>query len=270
MSFEKELAVAVAAAERAGELIMRDYAALTAMADAPVSISTDTDRGAQEAVLQHLLKAFPGDALCAEETTPTLQHAQRTGARLWIVDPIDGTRGFVMKNGEFSVMVGLIVDAELAVGVVLEPVLKRLTYATRGGGCWWRQDGGVAKTAKASTIAALGEATLIQSHSKADRGPSPSVKAIAPKRVRETYSAGVKLALVARGEGELYVNTYSKFHDWDICAGHLLVTEAGGRVTTLSGQQIRYCQPNHAQLGGLLATNGHVHDEAVRALEGVG
>src|SRR5204862_6762642 len=79
-------------------------------------------------------------------------------------------------------------------------------------------------------------------------------------------SAGVKLALVARGEVDLYVNTYPNFSDWDICAGDLLVTEAGGQVTEIGGSPVRYGTPGNAQRRGLLATNGRLHSDAVTQL----
>jgi 3'(2'), 5'-bisphosphate nucleotidase len=265
MLFEKELQVALEAAWKAGELILRDYAAFIPIPNAPASISTDTDRNSQEVILQNLQAAFPDDALCAEESTPTLLSARRTGPRIWIVDPIDGTRGFAMKNGEFSVMIGLVEDGQIAVGVVLEPVQDRITYATRGSGCWARTSPAQPRACRVTDSADLGASTLVQSHSKPGVKSKP-VDAIQPATVMEMYSAGVKLALVARGEADLYVNWYPRVADWDICAGHLLVTEAGGLVTTLSGQEVRYCQQDHAQKGGLLATNGRVHNEAVRLL----
>ncbi|MBY0458835.1 MAG: 3'(2'),5'-bisphosphate nucleotidase CysQ, partial [Gemmataceae bacterium] len=85
-------------------------------------------------------------------------------------------------------------------------------------------------------------------------------------RVVETYSGGVKLAHVARGEADVYANTYEAFADWDICAGHLLVTEAGGTVTDLAGSPIVYQAADFRQTRGLLATNGRVHAEAARRL----
>jgi 3'-phosphoadenosine 5'-phosphosulfate (PAPS) 3'-phosphatase len=78
----------------------------------------------------------------------------------------------------------------------------------------------------------------------------------------------VKLARVARGEADLYVNTYTEFHDWDIAAGHLLVEEAGGKVTGLRGQTPRYGTPGAWQRHGLLATNGHLQGEALFMLSG--
>jgi 3'(2'), 5'-bisphosphate nucleotidase len=111
--------------------------------------------------------------------------------------------------------------------------------------------------------AALSDAVLVQSHAKKGESPWP-VTALRPKRVVETYSAGVKLAMVARGEVDLYVNTYPNFSDWDICAGDLLVTEAGGQVTEINGSAVRYGTPGNAQRGGLLATNGRLHAEATK------
>ncbi len=92
------------------------------------------------------------------------------------------------------------------------------------------------------------------------------MRALKPKVVRETYSAGVKLALVARGEVDLYVNTYPSFSDWDICAGHILVEEAGGRVTGLRGEELRYGAPGARQRHGLMGTNGVLHETALEGL----
>lgn len=266
MPFEKELQVALEAARLAGALIRRDYDAFAPIPNAPVNISTETDRNSQEVILQYLQAAFPDDALCAEEATGTLLTARRTGPRIWIVDPIDGTRGFAMKNGEFSVMIGFIADGQLTVGVVLEPVQDRVTYAMCGAGCWVKVGSSEPQACRVSSTSDLRSSALVQSHSKPGKKSAP-VQSIQPAKVIEMYSAGVKLALVARGEADLYVNTYSRFADWDICAGHLLVTEAGGKVTTLTGEEIQYCKPNHVQDGGLLATNGRVHGDAVRLLK---
>lgn len=108
-------------------------------------------------------------------------------------------------------------------------------------------------------------ALLTQSHSTGGKVSEP-VRKLRPARVRETYSAGLKLALVARGEADLYVNSYEAFHDWDIAAGQILVEEAGGTVTALDGATIAYGSPGAWQRGGLLATNGLLHAAAVAGL----
>jgi 3'(2'), 5'-bisphosphate nucleotidase len=265
--YERELEVAQAAADAAGVALVESYNRFQVIPDAPASITTDADRLSQEIILQHLHRAFPTDALCAEETTSTLGTVAQTGPRLWIVDPIDGTRGFARKNGEFSVMIGFVADGAIALGLVLEPVRGRLTYAVRGGGCW-RRDGDQAPTAcRVSAVADLGAATLTQSHSTPGK-VSPRVQQLRPARVVEVYSAGLKLALVARGEADVYLNTYDAFHDWDICAGHILVTEAGGTVTGIRDEELRYGLPGAWQRHGLLASNGRLHAAALARLAG--
>jgi 3'(2'), 5'-bisphosphate nucleotidase len=267
--YENELNAALEAGRRAAEALRRLYAEFQVIPDAPASISTEADRQAQEIILQFLSARFPGDALCAEEQTGTLAAAAHTGGRLWVVDPIDGTRGFARKNGEFSVMIAFVEDGRLAVGVVLEPAKDRDTYATRGGGCWRRDGSAGPLPCRVSEVRALEQATVTQSRSSDPKKRSPRIQALLPARVLETYSAGVKLALVARGEADVYVNSYDAFHDWDIAAGHLLVTEAGGRVTGLHGEELRYGLPGAAQTQGLLASNGQLHDAAVAVMRQV-
>jgi 3'(2'), 5'-bisphosphate nucleotidase len=267
--YDRELQAALEAARLSGEALREAYARFQAIPDAPASISTDADRQSQEIILGYLRRAFPEDALCAEEETATLAAAAHTGPRLWIVDPIDGTRGFARKNGEFSVMIAFVHENQPAVGVVLEPAKERLTWAVRGQGCWRRDgQGGMAVPCRVTAVATLAQATLTQSHSRSPATPSRQVAALNPARVVESYSAGIKLALVARGEADVYLNTYEAFHDWDICAGHILVDEAGGKVTGIAGQELRYGLPGAWQRHGLLASNGLLHDTAVQALAG--
>ncbi len=268
MTYGKELDVALSAAAAASRRILELYAAFTAIPDARADISTQADRDSQEIILQAVRGHFPDDALCAEEATPTLAAAPKTGPRVWVVDPIDGTRGFAQKNGEFSVMVALLDRGTVAVGVVLEPATQRLTYAVRGQGCW-RRDGEQAAPERCRVTATddLSAATLTQSRSKPGV-VTKQVQRLKPAKVVETHSAGVKLAKVARGEADLYVNHYANFHDWDVAAGHVLVEEAGGRVTGLRGQEVRYGQGGADQRFGLLATNDVLHEAALLALVG--
>jgi 3'(2'), 5'-bisphosphate nucleotidase len=265
--YERELEAAREAARLSGDDLREAYDRFKVVPDAPADITTDADRRSQEIILMHLHQAFPGDALCAEEETPTLAKAPHTGARLWIVDPIDGTRGFARKNGEFSVMIAFVHDGRPAVGVVLEPAKERLTYAVAGQGCW-RQDGQATQpvACHVSNVSNLAEANLTQSHSRSPGTRSKQLEALNPARIVETYSAGIKLALVARGEADLYLNTYEAFHDWDICAGHVLVQEAGGKVTGIGGQELHYGLPGAWQRYGLLASNRRFHEAAINAL----
>jgi 3'(2'), 5'-bisphosphate nucleotidase len=265
--YETELAAALDAVAAASRYLQDAYRAFQAIADAPANITTEADRQSQEIILRRLRERFPDDALCAEEATETLQEATRTGARLWVVDPIDGTRGFAKKIGEFSIMVGFVEGGEIGVGIVAQPATMRWTWAVRGGGCWRRDGGADPVRCRVTEVADLAQATLTQSHAKPPGHRSPLVQALNPGRVIESYSAGIKLAQVARGEADIYLNDYRNFHDWDICAGQILVTEAGGSVTGLHGETLVYGLEGAWQRQGLLATNGRLHPECLKRLE---
>src|SRR5437016_4656606 len=163
MEFERELEAARAAADAAASVILEIYQQFEAIADAPASITTAADRESQEVILRSLSAGFPGDAFRAEETTATLAQVSNLGPRLWVIDPIDGTRGFARKNGEFSVMIALVLESEPVVGVVLEPATGVCTFAVRGGGCWRCDHGSEPVAVRVTPTAVLAESTLVQS-----------------------------------------------------------------------------------------------------------
>jgi 3'(2'), 5'-bisphosphate nucleotidase len=265
MNFSAELSAAIVAAREAGAAIRREYETFVPIPDAPVTISTHVDRLAQDLILDSLAAAFPDDGFVAEEATASYDRLTKSGSRMWVVDPIDGTRGFAKKNGQFSVMVGLTIDGRPVVGAVYEPIPDILTYAAIDGGCFvQRGDAGPVKC-RVRECAALADSIVVKSHTKPGMS-APEVAVLAPAGTIVTYSAGIKLALVARGEADIYPNDYSRFSDWDICAGHILVTEAGGTVTQLRGKPITYHRDGGKQAGGLLATNGRLHEAAVERL----
>src|SRR5665213_2763754 len=103
MPYENELQAALEAARLAGRRIMEIYATFTAIPDAQVNITTQADFDSQELILQALSARFPRDGFVAEEKTPTLATLPREGQRRWIIDPLDGTRGFAQKSDEVSV-----------------------------------------------------------------------------------------------------------------------------------------------------------------------
>lgn len=263
MDYAAELEAAREAAARAGCEIMALYASFEAIADAPAEISTEADRRSQEVILQYLSERFPQDAFCAEEDSLTLKGLKREAPRLWIIDPIDGSRGFAKKLGEFSVMIGLVERYQVRLGVVLEPARSRCTFAVKNEGCW-RQDGDEPMySCQVSPISQWHQATMVRSHSE-KKNTSPSTTSL--KNQVYTYSAGVKMAMVARGEVDLYISSYTGFNSWDVCAGQILVEQAGGRATDARGEAIAYRQDGTGKIHGTVATNGLLQEHALNCV----
>lgn len=268
--YEPELKAALEASAKATALILDQYARFCKVPDAPADIHTEADRQSQEIILGYLRQQFPKDAYCAEEISDSGEAVAGRGARQWVIDPIDGSRGFARKNGEFTVMIAFVDQGNVAVGVIQEPARQRLTWAVTGQGCW-RRDGAATEPSRCqvSSVSDPAQAGLVQSRSRDAGVPSGQVEALKPARVVEVYSAGLKMTLVARGEVEYYVNRYLAFHDWDICAGHVIVTEAGGQVSGLRGETIQYGTEGAWQKSGLLASNGRLHAPALERLKSV-
>lgn len=264
-AYRRELEVALAAAQEAGAYLRDAYEAFVPIPDAPATISTDADRQSQDKILASLVAVFPDDAYLAEEATPLYASLSHQGERCWVIDPIDGTRGFARKNGEFSLMIGLVVAGQPVVGVVYEPIPDRYTYAVIHQGCFCRHGMAEPVPMVCGGVNRLQDARLVISHLK--RGvPAVVVDALKPLDVRETYSAGVKLAMVARGESDIYViEPRNPYCDWDVCAGEILVREAGGIVTRHDGSSIHYPGPGKHSTG-LVAAAPSIHAAAVRAL----
>ncbi len=265
--YRRELEVTLDVIRRAGEEILRRYASFERIEDAPADISTAADKASQELILDRLHREFPGDGLCAEEKSERFATEAAGAGRFWVVDPIDGTRGFARKNGEFSIMIALVEGGAPVVGAVHEPAADRLTWAAAGGGCRIQTPAGSASLPAAVSATAGAPRVLAMSRSQGAEGERRLLAALGAERAIQTYSAGIKLAQVARGEADLYLGDYLTLHDWDVAAGHLLVTEAGGRVTRIDGSAVVYDGSGSSLAGkGIVASNGGVHEAALEAI----
>ncbi len=265
--FQIELKAAMQAAKLASEVILKAYGQRVADPTAQANITTQTDLASQETILGYLMSEFPSDAFAAEEDTKAIQRAKSSGERLWVVDPIDGTRGFARKNGEFSVMIGFCVGGKVVAGVVSEPALDRHTYARLGNGCWTRTALGPESRCHAKATTRLSEAVFARSHTKNPSEPGVLAARIGVTQFLESYSAGVKLAQVARGEADIYLNDYPTYRDWDLCAGVILVTEAGGIATDSKGNPLEFGRPGNLQDRGLVSSCPGIHADILRRLE---
>lgn len=261
MSFERELTIAQNLAHEAGRLVVElrgsELGVQMKAGDEPVTIA---DHRASELIVARLRAAFPSDPIISEELPPA------TGAlgarRVWMVDPIDGTKDYIRGGDGFSVMIGLVCDGLPVLGVVRQPTLDRTFFASPEGA-------GVAIGDKTeplivSTIASAAEARLVASasHRTADIDRVKTTLGIADEH--NIGSVGVKLCLIAMGARDLYVNPSPKTKVWDTCAPEAILSRAGGRLSDLFGVSIDYSELRQPR--GLVATNGHIHEEVVAKL----
>jgi len=258
----EELSHALELAHRAGELVRRlqrgELGVEMKAGDEPVSIA---DRRASELILAGLAAAFPADPVISEELAP--EPGAFGSPRLWLVDPIDGTKDFIRGEDGYAVMIGLVAAGRPAVGVVHQPARDRTFYATPDGA--WVSEAGVTSPLAVSAVASAGAARLVasKSHRSAEIDRVKERLGIADEQ--NVGSVGVKLCLIAAGVRDLYVNTQPKTKAWDTCAPEAILARAGGRLTDLLGAPIAYAGELR-QLRGLVASNGLVHDEVVQKL----
>jgi myo-inositol-1(or 4)-monophosphatase len=247
---DKALEAAKQAAYRAGAAILSYYQSPYDVRyksiDNPV---TTADLAANRILQDVLLGAFPDAGWLSEESADSPARLQREYT--WVIDPIDGTKEFMQGIDEFAVVVALVIEEQVAVAVTHNPVRCEMMYASRGQGAFCN-----GSPIRVSTTACLQQAVVLSSRSETARGEWERFQEIFT--VRPTGSVAYKLAQVARGKGDMTFSLVPK-NEWDICAGTLLVTEAGGRVSDLSGAPFRFNQPDPLR-SGIVTTNRFLHD----------
>jgi 3'(2'), 5'-bisphosphate nucleotidase len=245
---EEEIATAAALARAAGTAIMPMYGAVGDVggnADFPV---TEADRLANRIIVSGLQSRFPDDAILSEETKD--RPARLASERVWIIDPLDGTREFVAGIPEFAVMIGLAVDGHSVLGVVYCPAEEVLFIGVPGSGAW-REQGG-RRPLRALPMPGP-TPRLVGSRSHPDARVQRIQHDLAITAVRPAGSVGVKCALVAQGECDLYVHPVPYLKEWDTCAPEAVLRGAGGTMTDCYGRPLQYNKPQPVQPAGVLA-----------------
>lgn len=227
--------------------------------DDPVTLA---DRTASELIVRELAAAFPGDVIISEEVPATAD--MLANERVWLIDPIDGTKDFIRGTDGFAVMIGLVRAGVPVLGVVHQPTIDRTFFATPDGGAHVATATGVAPLA-VSTIANAADARLVASASHRTDAIDRVKRELGIDNELNVGSVGVKLCLIAMGTRDLYVNPAAKTKAWDSCAPEAILNGAGGRLSDLFGTPISYRgELDHKR--GLVASNGHVHAEVIGKL----
>ena len=200
---------------------------------------TEADERAEALIVPALEALLPGVPVVAEEAVAA-GRLPALGRRFWLVDPLDGTKEFIGRNGEFTVNIALVEDGEPVLGTVFAPALERLFLGAGGVGAFVEQDGR-RRPIRCRTVPPTG-LTVVASRSHGDAAALDAF--LDGRKVAALTNAGssLKLCLVAAGEADLYPRL-GRTMDWDIAAGHAVLAAAGGRVQTLAGAPLRYGKP---------------------------
>lgn len=277
--FGLDLALAFRAAQHAAHEVMRTFGRPQEVVEkAPGQPVTQSDLVADRILREELLGARPSYGWLSEETAD--RPDRMAAERVWIVDPIDGTRSFIAGRPEFAISIGLAESGKAMVGVVLNPATGEIFWALRGGGSYLAHLPHPAPGGQSALVALerlpgppvplsvttrtlQEEVVLFASRSELAAGEFDAwggTGGVAGRwRIEPVGSTAYKLARIAAGAGDIFLSRGPK-SEWDVCAGALIVEEAGGRVTDLHGEPLHYNRPNPS-IRGLLATNGQVHDE---------
>ncbi len=234
--------IAQAAADEVMAVYAGDFEVRGKKDSSPV---TDADLRAERVILERLVALTPDIPVIAEEAVAAgrLPASWRPDRPFWLVDPLDGTKEFISRNGEFTVNIALVVNGEPALGVVLAPAIGnggRLFAGRVGVGAWVVDVRNCRRIACRATPAA--GYTVVSSRSHGDA--TALEQFLAGYRVASVTSAGssLKLCLIAEGKADLYPRL-GRTMEWDIAAGHAVLAAAGGRVQTLEGRSLRYGKP---------------------------
>lgn len=255
---DADLTLALAAADAAATVIARAFTEpVEAQWKGTVDPVTATDRQAEEAALDVIRRARPGDLLLAEESGGA---GWETG-RVWIVDPLDGTVNFVHRVPQVAVSVALWTNGEPVIGVVADVTSGARFAARRGQGA--TLDGRPISVSPTPRLAQslIGTGFGYDRTERADHYAGVLGRVLARcVGIRRIGSAALDLCWVAAGRFDGYWE--ERLKPWDSAAGALIVEEAGGIVTSLDGSVFRLDAP------GVVASNGHVHEELLAALQG--
>ncbi len=211
---------------------------------ADASPVTDADERAERIILAALAQDAPEIPAIAEER----QAASGDGVvpappRFWLIDPLDGTKEFIARNGEFSVNIGLIDGLRPVLGVIHVPV-SNVTYAACGAGTAIRQQGDSAPVAIAARKVPASGAIVIHSRSHADSRRLAPYLATLPDATTRISGSSIKFCLVAEGSADLYPR-FGTTMEWDTAAGQAILEAAGGSVASFAGAPLVYAKPGY-------------------------
>jgi 3'(2'), 5'-bisphosphate nucleotidase len=267
--YARELQVALALARDAGAMILQYYDVPLRVerkiyADEHTEPVTQADKDANSLIVGGLQREFPDDGILAEESVDT--ERRLTKRRVWMVDPLDGTNGFIARDGDFAVQIGLAVDGQSVLGVVYQPLPDVLYYAVEGAGTWIERKGFELERASVSDKTEVSEMRLAASRNHRSPRMDVVMRALGIKEEVRRGSVGIKVGLIIERQCDVYVHLSPRTKQWDTCAPEVILREAGGRMTDLFGGPLGYNTREVQNSNGIVASNSAVHERIIETL----
>ena len=267
---ENELEAAISLARVAGERILAFYEN-GFVAEEKIGVDnfsepvTIADRTASEIIVAGLRKRFPLDGILSEELPDS--DVRLAKERVWIIDPLDGTKGFIDGNGDFAVQIGLAINGESVLGVVFVPVQNNLFYAKKECGAFLERADGVTTKLQVSQKSDFADMILAVSRSHRSTNINRVIADCGLKDEVRSGSVGIKIGLIAEKACDLYVHFSPRTKHWDTCAPEIIIVESGGKLTDLFGENIVYNLKDVQNHNGILASCGDIaHEQSVEYL----
>lgn len=251
---------------KAGERVLECYTSvdfsLQKSEHFPVTIA---DMDADRIIISGLKENYNDIPILTEETDCGLNRLEND--YVFVVDPLDGTKDFVNKTGDFSLMISLLHNGYPVFGIVHMPLLKKTYYAFRGQGAFCLDGNGIRTRLSVSKTKQYSKISILTSRYKHPEIVDRLVKRLDIKSMIPMGSAGIKMAEIASGRADVYISPSNKTGEWDSAAGTILVEEAGGKVTDINGNILQFGKKDPHNLNGFLVSNGIIHDEIVGELK---
>lgn len=270
------LRFAITIAKKAGTLILKESTKKLHITEKGKNdLVTNVDKASEKLIIREIKKAYPNHAILAEEsaaksTKKSLKNSLKDVKYIWLVDPLDGTTNFAHGLYQYCVSIALLkitndTEGELIVGVIFAPALNQLFYAEKGKGAYFQNGKNLTKKIHVSKIKKVSESLLVTGFPPTNRELSLkyfSKMMFHCQAIRRLGSAALDLCYTAAGMFDGHWEFGLK--PWDIAAGSLIVTEAGGIVTDTKG--------NLLNLSGqdLLASNRKIHEEMIEIFKEIG
>ena len=255
-----ELKITIKAAKEAGDVILKYYKSKYEIKDKsyhnPV---TTADKEADETIKKILMNNFPDYGWLSEETVDSSERLLKE--KVWVVDPLDGTKEFIEGIPNFVVSIGLVKEGNPILGILYNPVTKELFSASKGEGAFLNNER-ISCSSKEKTE----EMVILNSRSETRRGLWNPYKDKF-KVLEPIGSVAYKLGLTAAAKADVFASLRPK-NEWDICAGNCIINESGGKLIDLNGNQRKYNLENTLIQPGLIAGDIKAVDKTYLTIKG--